>query len=87
MSRFPDAPPGSYVSEEGWLITGQEAWTAEEWAGEWGQAYRARRKGGPLVPQRARRYATEEERAEAKRRASREHMRRWREAEYQRRAS
>lgn len=28
---FPDAPAGSYVCEEGWLIVGDEAWTAEEW--------------------------------------------------------
>lgn len=28
---FRDAPPGSYVCEEGWLIVGDEAWTVEEW--------------------------------------------------------
>ena len=31
MTRFPDAPPGSYVCEEGWLIVGDEAWTEYEW--------------------------------------------------------
>ena len=29
---FPGAPQGSYVSEEGWLIVGDEAWTAHEWS-------------------------------------------------------
>lgn len=29
---FPDAPENSYVTPEGWLIVGDEAWTEEEWA-------------------------------------------------------
>lgn len=29
---FPDAPPGSYVCDEGWLIIDDEAWTEDEWA-------------------------------------------------------
>lgn len=31
LDRFPSAPPGSYVSEEGWLVVGDEAWTEAEW--------------------------------------------------------
>lgn len=30
--RFPGAPAHASISEEGWLIIGEEAWTAEEWA-------------------------------------------------------
>lgn len=29
--RFPGAPPGSYVTEEGWLVYGDEAWTEDDW--------------------------------------------------------
>jgi hypothetical protein len=29
--RFPNAPVDSYVSEEGWLIIDDEAWTEAEW--------------------------------------------------------
>ena len=69
--RFPKAPPGSYVCEEGWLIVGDEAWTEEQWNDrQWVKG--ARR--GPL------RYATEEERLEAKRRSAREYQRRKRAA-------
>lgn len=32
IKDFPDAPAGSYVSEEGWLICANEAWTVTEWA-------------------------------------------------------
>jgi hypothetical protein len=31
LSDFPDAPDGSYVCDEGWLIINDEAWTEEEW--------------------------------------------------------
>lgn len=31
IDRFPGAPAGSYVSDEGWLIVGDQAWTVEEW--------------------------------------------------------
>jgi hypothetical protein len=30
-TRFPGAPPGSYISEEGWLVYDDEAWTEDEW--------------------------------------------------------
>ena len=72
---FPDAPADSYVSEEGWLICGEEAWTLHEW-----MAYPNRRPGYIGVPQRARRYDNDEDRKEARRRAGREHMRRKRAA-------
>jgi hypothetical protein len=32
LARFPNAPEGAYVCEEGWLIIDDEAWTEEEWA-------------------------------------------------------
>ena len=57
---FRNAPPDSYVSEEGWLIVGDEAWLPEEWTGK--------------------RRMTDDERLAAKRRSSRESMRRMREA-------
>ncbi len=66
--RFPEAPPGSYVSEEGWLVVGDEAWTEDEWRG--GSFWRFERADGP------RRYTTDEERLEARRRARRESARR-----------
>ena len=28
---FPEAPPDAWISEEGWLIVGDEAWTVDEW--------------------------------------------------------
>jgi hypothetical protein len=34
MSRiegFPGAPDDAYLSEEGWLIIGDEAWTRSDW--------------------------------------------------------
>ena len=31
-SLYPDAPAGSWISEEGWLVIGEEAWTSSEWA-------------------------------------------------------
>jgi hypothetical protein len=58
---FHDAPLGSYVSEEGWLITEDEAWTLAEW--------REKSKYNN-------RYATDEERREARRKTWREYMRR-----------
>jgi hypothetical protein len=39
---FPHAPPGSYVSDEGWLIVGGQAWTREEWATRASKHYRRR---------------------------------------------
>ena len=67
---FRDAPPGSYVSEEGWLIVGDEAWTLQEW------------DDNPYSRPRSipRSYDTDDERLAAKRRANREYMRRKRAA-------
>ena len=31
LSDFPEAPEGAWISKEGWLIVGEEAWTLEEW--------------------------------------------------------
>jgi hypothetical protein len=63
--RFPGAPDGSYVSEEGWLVVDDEAWTEHEW-----------RIRMLVNPGTVRRYATEEERLEARRRTRRESARR-----------
>lgn len=41
LAAFPGAPPWAYVSGEGWLIIGSEAWTLEEWEGQWGTQWRA----------------------------------------------
>ena len=68
--RYPGAPPGSYVSEEGWLVVGAEAWTEEEWARR--ERWRDRRPKAS----HPRRYASDEERLEARRRARRESARR-----------
>lgn len=82
LRDFPDAPPGSYVSDEGWLVIEDEAWTYEEWHTEIGRAYRRVIRPKSPRPKRAapRRYATEEERIEAHRRARREYNRRRRAA-------
>jgi hypothetical protein len=32
--HFPDAPAGSYVCEEGWLVINDQAWTEAEWSVE-----------------------------------------------------
>lgn len=65
---FRDAPPGSYISEEGWLIVGQEAWTLEEWNGVEDKAKYANR------------YTNHADRVAARRRTRREYMRRKRAA-------
>lgn len=70
-TRFRNAPPGSYVSEEGWLIIDDEAWTAEEWNNR-----RWRKQDKYNV-----RYTNDAERLEARRRASREYRRRQRDRE------
>lgn len=31
MTQFPGAPVNAEYTEEGWLIWGDEAWTAHEW--------------------------------------------------------
>lgn len=31
LANFPDAPDDAWLSDEGWLCVGDEAWTAEEW--------------------------------------------------------
>lgn len=68
-SAFPDAPPGSYVTEQGWLVVGDQAWTAEEWNSAIGLDYRRRfATGKRQVP---RRYATDAEREAAKQRSRR----------------
>lgn len=80
--RFPGAPPGSYVSDEGWLIVGEEAWTAEEWSGDHGVRWRRNHPGRPPEPARiglhrpGQRYATDEERRAARRQSWRESKRR-----------
>lgn len=68
--RFPNAPLDSWVSDEGWLIIGDEAWTEEEWQRR--ERFRDRRRKAPAPT----RYATEEERLEARRRTRRESARR-----------
>ena len=70
--KFPGAPAGSWVSPEGWLIVGDEGWTQHEWAIE---DHPPRLANGA---KHAIRYETEEERQEARRRSSREAMRRTR---------
>lgn len=71
---FPDAPDGSYICEEGWLVVDDEAWTEDEW--------RARNQGTRpsywevREPRRGHRYKTEAERIEARRRSRREYNRR-----------
>ena len=69
---FPNAPPESYVSEEGWLIVGDEAWTSEEW--------RLRPSERPKTVRALSAYADVDERLERRRASSREHMRRKRAA-------
>jgi hypothetical protein len=65
LKDFPNAPAGSWVCSEGWLIVGDEAWTVAEWNGE---------------PIHRSKYATAEERRAALRRSWRESKRRARAA-------
>lgn len=44
LDRFPGAPPYAYVSEEGWLVCGDQAWTEEEWRGVHGREWRSRHR-------------------------------------------
>lgn len=76
-TSFPGAPPGSYVSDEGWLIVGDEAWTLDEWTHQRAQAARASSRPTKYHI----RYATDDERREAKRRVRRESARRRRAGE------
>jgi hypothetical protein len=82
LADFPGAPRGAYVCAEGWLIVGEEAWPLDEWLHP---VCRRPRRGAPREARigRPQKYATEAERLDARRRSSREHMRRRREAEWQ----
>jgi hypothetical protein len=31
LASFPDTPPNSYVTEDGYLVVGDEAWLLPEW--------------------------------------------------------
>lgn len=56
---FPDAPRGAWVSDEGWLVLGNEAWTLQEWLAQ--PSHRPRSIAIRTV------HATAEERREAHR--------------------
>jgi hypothetical protein len=71
--RFPDAPEGSWVSDEGWLVIGDEAFTEEGWNGNEGREYRAARNPA-AGRRRSRRWR--EAHPEEHRRRERERMRR-----------
>ena len=86
LTDFPNAPSGSWICEEGWLIIGDEAWTADEWrhmAYYNGAVPKPRPTKDPQVPRRIDRrikYQNDDERVAARRRQKREHMRRVRSA-------
>jgi hypothetical protein len=42
--RYPGAPGDATISEEGWLIIGDEAWTEAEWRNDQGLAYRRQQR-------------------------------------------
>lgn len=65
LRDFPGAPEGAFISDEGWLVLGQEAWTVEEW--------RATPEQRPRTARSNVRHASEEER----RAAVRASKRRW----------
>lgn len=64
-ASFPGAPPGAVISEEGWLLIDDEAWTAEDWA-----SFVSQRPGRRI--RHGYRYQTDEERQEARRTTKRE---------------
>lgn len=49
IADFPQAPRGAYVTPEGWLVIGEQAWTVDEWRIQRGW-YRAPRKPASRRP-------------------------------------
>jgi hypothetical protein len=71
LDRFPGAPKGAYVCEEGWLIVGDEAWTEAEWSTRHGRSTVSFGQSKYLN-----RYTTQTERRLARLRTRRESARR-----------
>jgi hypothetical protein len=63
---FPGAPANAFVSDEGWLLIGQEAWTVQEWRGRATSGKRPRTADGEKYGNR---YTNEWERRLARNRS------------------
>lgn len=68
--KFPGAPEGSYISEEGWLIVGDEAWTEREWTLELSVSARHERNHSRDNPDRRKRMNEYSRRYRARKKAA-----------------
>lgn len=76
LADFPGAPANGYVSREGWLVCGDQAWTRDEWAATaWHRARDREYRRRPEV--RARRIAASKRWAAEHREERKAYNREW----------